>query len=87
MHNNNVFYNKILFTLVCNLKVLHEVNEVISAFVHLMVEVMQTAVLIDLFHHIQLLLDQHCEQFELNDNKHDISLENHQEEIEIITII
>lgn len=83
----NVSCNKISFTPVCNLKVLHEVTEVISAFVHSMVEVMQTVALIDLFHHTQLLLDPHCEQFELSDNRHDISLESHQEEIEIITTI
>lgn len=68
-----IYNNKTLFTPVCNLKVLHEAIEVIFAFVHLMVEVMQIVVLIDLFHHIQLLLDPHYERFELNDNRHDTS--------------
>ena len=43
----------------------------------------QIVALIDLFHYTQLLLDQHCELFVPSGNKHDISLENHQQEIGI----
>lgn len=76
-----------IITLVCNLKELRVINAVISAFVHSMVEKKQTVASIDLFHCTQLLLGQHCELFAPNGNKHDISLENHRQEIEIAAII
>lgn len=76
-----------IITPVCNLKELRVINAVTSAFVHLMVERRQIAASIDLFHCTQLLLDRHCGLFAPSDNKHDISLENHQQGIEIIAII
>ena len=51
-----------------------------------MVEMMQIVASTDLFHYILLLLDQHCEQFELSDNRHDISWENRLTKIETIAI-
>lgn len=75
-----------IITLVYNLKELHAINVIISAFVHLTVEKKQTVASIDLFRCIQLLLDQHCELFVPNDNKRDISWENHQQETGIIAI-
>lgn len=47
---------------------------------------MQIVVLTDLFLRKLLLLGLHYELFELDDNRHGISLANHQKEIEIIAI-
>lgn len=75
-----------IITPVCNLKELHVTNAVISAFVHSMVERRQIVASIGLFHCTQLLLGRHCGLFAPNGNKHDISLENHQQETEITAI-
>lgn len=77
---------KYIITPVCNLKELRVINAIIFAFAHLMVERKQTAVSTDLFHCIQLSLDRHYELFALSGNKHDISSENHRQEIETAAI-
>lgn len=75
-----------IITLVCNSRVLHAANAIISAFARLTEETTQTVASADLSHCIRLSLGRHYEQFAPSDNKHDISLENHQPEIEITAI-
>lgn len=76
----------ILSTPVCSSKVLREVTEVAFASARLTVGTTRIVVSIDLLRRTLLSLDLRCEQFELCDNRRDISLENRRKGIGTITI-
>ena len=76
----------ILSTPVCSSKVLREVTEVTFASARLTVGTTRIVVSTDLLPRTLLSLDLRYEQFELCDNRRDISSENRRKEIGTITI-